>query len=226
METINTIVFSDVHLGSPNSRAYELTQKLKEYRFKRLIINGDMFEDLNFERLTSTHWELLEHIGKLSRRNVEVVWIKGNHDGKFCEFMSYLIGIHVRDEYLWEAGGRRFIALHGNQFDSFISKNVYIGKLLAVLYSAFQRVVSSQLFDWVMMKVADRWLRATEQVAEGAVAYAVKKHCDVVVCGHTHFVYNIKKDGVEYYNTGCWNNKPSYLLAIDEAGIVNYKVVA
>ena len=92
MEHVNTVLFSDVHLGSPNARAYDLLKTLQDYRFKRLIINGDMFEDLNFKRLTSTHWELLEHIGKLSRRDVEVVWIEGNHDAKFIEFMSLMIG--------------------------------------------------------------------------------------------------------------------------------------
>lgn len=222
----DTILFSDVHLGSPNSRAYELLGALKEQRFRRLVINGDMFEDLNFEKLTSTHWELLEHIGKLSRRGVEVVWIEGNHDAKFSEFMSHMIGIPVRREYIWETGGRRILALHGHVFDSFISKNLFIGRLLAVLYATFQRAVSSRIFDFMMMKITDKWMRVTEQVAAGALARAKRKKCDVVVCGHTHFVYNMKKGGIEYYNTGCWNNKPSYLLAIEGDGSVNYKVVA
>ncbi|MFH1369195.1 MAG: UDP-2,3-diacylglucosamine diphosphatase [Elusimicrobiota bacterium] len=226
MEKLNTIIISDVHLGSPNSRAFDLTATLKSMRFKRIVINGDMFEDLNFEKLTSTHWELLEHIGKLSRRDVEVVWIKGNHDGKFQRLMSYMIGIPVREEFIWEAGGRRFIALHGHQFDSFISNNKILGRLLASMYTSFQRVVSSQLFDWIMLKLADRWLRATEQIAGLALEYAVKKKCDVVVCGHTHFMYNITKDSTEYYNTGCWNNKPSYLLAVEDDGSVNLKAVA
>lgn len=224
MERINTIIFSDVHLGSPMSRAYELLGALKEYRFSRLIINGDMFEDLNFEKLTSTHWELLEHIGKLSRRGVEVVWIEGNHDAKFITFMSHMIGIPVRREFVWELNDRRFIALHGHIFDSFISKNPFIGRFFAVAYAVFQRAISSHIFDFIMMKITDKWLRMTEQVARGALLYAKVKKCDVIICGHTHFVYNIKENGIEYFNLGCWNNRPSYLLAVSDDGSVKYKV--
>lgn len=225
METINTVLFSDVHLGSPVSRAYELLQLLKEYKFKKLIIAGDMFEDLNFKYLTSTQWELLEHIGKISRRGVEVIWLQGNHDASFCVLVSHLIGILVRDEYQWRVGGRRFLVLHGHQFDRFMSKNIFIGRLLALVYSRFQRFMSSHFFDYLFVRFSDRWLRLTEDVADEALKYAKKKRADVVICGHTHFKYNEKKDGREYFNLGSWNNKPSYLLLIDDTGKAYFKVL-
>jgi len=226
MNTVNTVVFSDVHLGSPMSRAFDLLQTLKEYHFKKLVILGDMFEDMNFMYLTSTHWELLEHIGKVSRRGVEVVWVEGNHDGKFCDFISLLLGIGVHKEYIWQVGNRRFIGLHGHQFDSFLTNNKIIGPLLAKLYAVFQRRVSSHLFDYLMNKFSDRWLRLSEQISKKAIEHAELKKCDVVVCGHTHVVYNVKHNNVEYFNIGCWNNKPSYLLIIEESGKAYYKVVA
>ena len=226
MNTVNTVVFSDVHLGSPMSRAFDLLQTLKEYHFKKLVILGDMFEDLNFKYLTSTHWELLEHIGKISRRGVEVVWIEGNHDGKFCEFISLLLGIGVHKEYIWEVGGRRFIGLHVHQFVSFLTNIKFIGRVFAMVYASLQRTISSYFFDSLMNKFSDRWLRLTDQIAQKAIENAQRKKCDVAVCGHTHFVYNIKRGNVEYFNTGCWNNKPSYLLIIEDSGKAYYKVVA
>jgi UDP-2,3-diacylglucosamine pyrophosphatase LpxH len=225
MTEVNTVLFSDVHLGLPSSRAYELLNTLKEYRFKRLVIVGDMFDDLNFEFLRSTHWELLEHIGKVSRRNVEVVWIEGNHDAKFYPFISHLIGIPVYKEYIWHTGGRKFMALHGHQFDSFITNDKFLGRFLGWIYTKVQRVISSHFFDFIFMKITDRWLRMTEQVADNAIMHARKKHCDVVVCGHTHFAHNINKNGVEYYNLGCWNNKPSHLLIIEDSGKSYYRIL-
>jgi UDP-2,3-diacylglucosamine pyrophosphatase LpxH len=216
MEMINTVMFSDVHLGSPTSRAYELLNALKEYRFQKLVIVGDMFEDLDFKHLTSTHWELLEHIGKLSRRGVEVIWIEGNHDAKFVRFMANMIGIPVQKEYEWEIAKRKFLALHGHQYDSFITNNIFLGRILAVLYAIFQRFMSSHLFDLILV---------TEQVASLAIEHAKRKHVDIVICGHTHFIYTLKKDGVEYFNLGCWNNAPSYLLAVDDNGSATYKVI-
>ena len=225
MNGTHTLLFSDVHLGSPVSRAYEVLSALKEYRFKKLIINGDMFEDLNFEKLTSTHWELLEHIGKLSRRDVEVVWIAGNHDAKFAKIMAYLIGIPVHDEHIWQIGSRRFLALHGHQFDSFMVYNAVIGKFLAVLYTTLQRMVSSVWLDWVLVSLADRWQRLSRQVADGAIEYSKKHGCDVVICGHTHRKMTQQKADIEYYNLGCCNSMPSHFLTVSNEGIVQYREI-
>ena len=220
MKQAHTVLFSDVHLGSPVARAYDLLNALKQYRFKQLIIAGDMFEDLNFKHLTSTHWELLEHIGKLSRRDVDVVWIEGNHDGQFLELVSHMIGIPAKKEYLWEINGIKFLALHGHQFDNFLSGNPYLGRALAELYSFLQRTISSTFFNMFYAKIADRWQRLTEQVANRALRYARHKWRDVVICGHTHFTYMLKQDNIRHYNLGSWAVKPSHLLVIgDDGGI-------
>ena len=218
-------MFSDVHLGTPKARAFELLGILKEYHYKKLIIVGDMFEDLNFTHLTSTHWELLEHIGKVSRRGVQVVWIEGNHDGRFLEFMSHMIGIPSRKEYAWEVNGRKFITLHGHQFDNFLSANPVLGRTAAAAYAFLQRSISSYFLSFLLDKISDKWQRLTEQVADRAVEYAKKKGSDVIVCGHTHFVYNLRKDGVEYFNLGTWTAKPSYLLAIEDNGNSHFEVI-
>jgi UDP-2,3-diacylglucosamine pyrophosphatase LpxH len=48
----------------------------------------------------------------------------------------------------------------------------------------------------------------------------------VIVCGHTHFVHNIKEQGVEYFNSGCWNNTPSSLFIVQNDGSSQLKVIA
>ncbi len=225
MKQVNTILFSDVHLGSPIARAFDLLGTLKEYHFKKLIIVGDMFEDLNFKHLTSTHWELLEHIGKVSRRGVDVVWVEGNHDGKFLEFMSHMLGIPSRNEYSWEVGGRKFIALHGHKFDNFLSGNPFLGRFAAEAYSLVQRTISSTFISFLSDRIADRWQRLSEQVADMALAYCKKKGADAIICGHTHFVYHLMKDNVEYYNLASWIAKPSYILVVEENGNSHFEVI-
>jgi metallophosphoesterase superfamily enzyme len=82
----NTLILSDLHLGAETSRAREATRVLNENRFERLILLGDIYADLNFARLTKEHWKFLGYIRKLSnpKRNIEVVWVEGNHDGAAC----------------------------------------------------------------------------------------------------------------------------------------------
>jgi hypothetical protein len=93
----DTLILSDLHLGSEISRSAEALELLQSARFRRLILLGDIFADLNFRRLTKEHWEFLSHIRKLSnpRRRKEVVWVEGNHDHGLSEVMSHLVGIPV-----------------------------------------------------------------------------------------------------------------------------------
>ena len=78
----DTVIISDLHLGSEVSRAKAALRMLKENTFSRLILLGDIFCDLNFRRLKKEHWRFLSYIRKLSnpKRNVEVIWVEGNHD--------------------------------------------------------------------------------------------------------------------------------------------------
>src|ERR1043165_8160198 len=119
--TYDTLILSDLHLGSPISRAQEAMRMLKETNFRRLVLLGDIFSDLNFARLTKDHWKFLGHIRKLSnpKRNIEVVWVEGNHDHGLANIMSHLVGVRVYEEYAWEYRGLRHIAIHGHQFDGF-----------------------------------------------------------------------------------------------------------
>jgi metallophosphoesterase superfamily enzyme len=98
----DTIIVSDIHLGSPVSRSGELLQLLKTYSFKWLILNGDVFDDLNFKRLKKDDWEFLNYIRKFSnpKRNCEVAWVAGNHDGA-AEILAHLFGVEVFEEYRW-----------------------------------------------------------------------------------------------------------------------------
>src|SRR5215472_11652811 len=99
----DTLILSDVHLGAETSRAREATRMLKENRFRRLILLGDIFADLNFGRLTKEHWRFLGLIRKLSnpKRNIEVVWVEGNHDHGLADIMSHLVGVRVFQAYRW-----------------------------------------------------------------------------------------------------------------------------
>ena len=78
----DTLILSDLHLGSEISRAAEALQLLRNSSFQRLILLGDIFCDLDFSRLKKEHWNFLSYIRKLSnpKRKTEVVWVEGNHD--------------------------------------------------------------------------------------------------------------------------------------------------
>src|SRR5437879_10253477 len=130
-DLIDTLIISDVHLGSDVSRAKDALHLLQSIKFKRLILLGDIFSDLNFRRLTKEHWKFLGHIRKLSnpKHHVEVVWVEGNHDLGLTEVMSHLVGVPVYQEYAWRYGGKLHMAIHGHQFDRFAVANALVSKI-------------------------------------------------------------------------------------------------
>ena len=132
----DTLILSDLHLGAECSFAREATNLLKQSRFRRLILLGDIFADLNFGRLTKQHWKFLGLIRKLSnpKRNIEVVWVEGNHDHGLSNVMSHLVGVRVYQEYTWQFNGKKHLAIHGHQFDQFVVSTLRLNYLGTLLY--------------------------------------------------------------------------------------------
>jgi UDP-2,3-diacylglucosamine pyrophosphatase LpxH len=218
----DTLILSDVHLGSEVSRAEQATRMLRENRFRRLILLGDIFSDLNFRRLTKEHWKFLSYIRKLSnpKRGVEVVWVEGNHDQGLLDVMSHLVGVKAYQEYSWDFLGRRHIAIHGHQFDRFVVNNLLLSSLGSFLHLQLQRLdFKGKCFSRYVDRLHIRWLRLTEKVAAGATAHARFHQAERIFCGHTHIALHQERDGISYYNSGSWtDSRPTY-ITIDAQGV-------
>jgi UDP-2,3-diacylglucosamine pyrophosphatase LpxH len=203
----DTVIISDLHLGSEVSRAADALEFLEGARFRRLILLGDIFADLNFSRLTKEHWRFLGFIRKLSnpKHGVEVVWVEGNHDHGLTEVMSHLVGVRVYQEYEWSFAGRKHLAIHGHQFDSFAIKNFKVTRLGQLIFLWLQKIdARSKKFARYLDRLNTRWLRLSAQVAQGALSHAKQGQAERIFCGHTHVPLALERDGVEYYNSGAW----------------------
>ena len=64
---VDTFIVSDLHLGLPAARPRDLLEVLEEWRFKRLILLGDVLHDWSFRHLCADTWRLLAHIRRLSQ---------------------------------------------------------------------------------------------------------------------------------------------------------------
>ncbi|HEY1660205.1 MAG TPA: UDP-2,3-diacylglucosamine diphosphatase [Candidatus Sulfotelmatobacter sp.] len=218
----NTLILSDLHLGAPTSRAREATCVLKENVFDRLILLGDIFADLNFARLTKDHWKFLGYIRKLSnpKRNIEVVWVEGNHDHGLTNIMSHLVGVRVYQRYRWRYAGLRHLAIHGHQFDGFQVNNVRLSRGGTSLYLALQKLdFRSKPIARMIDRLNTRWLRMSSKVALGALQYARQHEAERIFCGHTHEALQVQQDGIEYYNSGGWVDSRLTYLTIGEEGV-------
>jgi UDP-2,3-diacylglucosamine pyrophosphatase LpxH len=222
LHVYNTLILSDLHLGAETSRAREATRVLKENRFQRLILLGDIFADLNFARLTKEHWKFLGYIRKLSnpKRNIEVVWVEGNHDHGLTDIMSHLVGIRVYQHYEWDYRGLRHVAIHGHQFDGFQVDRIRLSQWGTSLYLLLQKLdFKSKPIARMIDRLNTRWLRMSPKVAAGALNYAQHHGAGRIFCGHTHEALHVEQDGIQYYNSGGWVDSRLTYLTIDEQGV-------
>jgi UDP-2,3-diacylglucosamine pyrophosphatase LpxH len=221
----DTLILSDLHLGADMSRAREALHVLQDNQYRRLILLGDIFADLNFGRLKKEHWKFLGYIRKLSnpKRKVEVVWVEGNHDHGLTEIMSHLVGVRVYQEYQWEYQGKRHIAVHGHQFDGFVVSNVHVSYLIGtLLYLQLQKWDSkNKTLTRFLDRLGTSWQRLSPKVADGALGYARHHHAARIFCGHTHAAMQ-KTDaehGIEYFNCGAWIDAHPTYITVDEDGV-------
>ena len=223
MAKIDTFIVSDVHLGSAVSRAKELLSVLKAHDFDRLILLGDIFDDLNFSNLEKDHWELLSYIQELSnpKRKIEIVWVLGNHDELIFKVISHFIGIKVTQEYIWEYKNEKYLAIHGHQFDRFLANNKFVSDVASFIYIILQR--SSLRLSRFIKRASKKWLRLSGKIAQGAARHALKKDISYVFCGHTHREAAEVISGVHYFNVGCWTDIPSIFITIGEDVIKIHK---
>lgn len=220
---VDTIIISDLHLGSEVARSKALVMMLKTHLYKRLILNGDVFDDLNFKRLTKDDWKVLSLLRRLSnpRRGIDVVWVVGNHDGGVSEILTHLLGVPVHEEIVFTVAGKRHLAIHGHQFDRWITKHETITAIASWFYLQLQRLDPHHRVSRWVKRTSKKWLRLSDKIAHDASSHGRRRHqAQFVHCGHTHMPGIKQIDDVVYVNSGCWTDKPSTYVAIDHQGDV------
>ncbi|MEW4567949.1 UDP-2,3-diacylglucosamine diphosphatase [Tautonia sp. JC769] len=203
------LIISDLHLGSDVCQARLLEEFLEwaAEHTRELVINGDIFDDLNFKRLSKRHFACLRSIRRHSdREDLRLTWIRGNHDGA-ADVISHLVGVDFLDEYVFDNGTLRLLILHGDQFDHFITKYKWMTSVACGMFYLIQKWVPHRAARWIR-RISKRFQRNSEVVRDGAVEYARARSCDHVTCGHTHAPLEQDVDGIRYVNSGTWTEHP------------------
>lgn len=221
------LIVSDIHLGTPVSRSGVLYEFLKVSTFKKLILNGDIFDDLDFSRLSKDDWALFEYLRKRTNQKdgTEVVWIAGNHDVS-AHTLSRIIGIRVCTEHIFEWNGKKCLAIHGHQFDRFLYANPITSFIATWVYLLIQLLDSrQQRFSRWVKRMSKSWLRLSKKVAKGSSWYGkYLKQAEYVFCGHTHREDHTMEYGVKYWNSGCWTDIPSTYITMNKKGVQSHHV--
>ena len=219
---LDAIILSDLHLGSDNCQAKNIVRLLERVvgggiQVSRLILNGDVFDSIDFRRLNKNHWKVLSLIRKLSDE-IEIIWLCGNHDGS-AEIVSHLLGVTVMDEYWLDSGDQRILILHGHVFDEFLDNHPVLTWLADCVYGFLQWIDRTHYFAKLAKRGSKTFLRSAKKIEDGAVDLARRKGCTAVCCGHTHVAVARTEQSVAYFNSGCWTELPCSYLTVREGKV-------
>lgn len=212
----HTLIISDLHLGSAVSQPEKVLELLESYSFRKLILLGDVFDNMDFRKLTKESWALLTYIGKISKDR-KVRWVMGNHDMGLENIFGSLIDARIYEVYSWQYKHEKYLAIHGHQFDRFLVDNVFLSYLATVIYDLIQRIDSKEKkISRFLKRKSKGWLRLSKKVAHSALLFGKNQGARYVFCGHTHRALKRKDHEIDYYNSGCWTDLPCTYITIDE----------
>ena len=125
------------------------------------MINGDIFDDLNFKRLTKRHFACLKVIRRNSDRDdFRLVWVRGNHDGP-ADIISHIVGVEILDEYVYDNGRVQLLILHGDQFDTFITDYPWLTEIACGIFYFIQKWMPHRAARWIR-RITKRWQRNSQ----------------------------------------------------------------
>ena len=216
-----SIWISDVHFGTRACKAEFLIDFLERAECERLYLVGDMIDFWNLKSgwyWPATHSKALQMIMEMAARGVRVIYVPGNHDELFRDYAGSVFGgVQVAPQIIHEtADGRRFLVIHGDEFDSIVK------------HSKWLAVIGSDMYDFLLY--ANRWVNfvrrrlgfsywslaaylkhkvknAVNYISnfEQALAHEARRHhVDGVICGHIHKAALEHVGGVLYVNDGDW----------------------
>ena len=220
---VRSVFVSDVHLGTPECQAGRLLEFLKAYDCEKLFLVGDII-DFWAMRARGIAWDeeqntVVQKILRRARHDVEVVFIPGNHDEAVREHAGTFFGnIRVEREHVHTAAdGRRYLLIHGDEFDQVTRYHRWLAYLGDSAYSVLVRL--NMWLSWVRrrLKIRGYWslAGAAKRQVKGALSfifdfeesvlqYARKQGVDGVICGHIHHATRRESEGVTYMNCGDW----------------------
>lgn len=222
MPTVRSIFLSDIHLGTRACQAERLIEFLRSYAAENVFLVGDIVDFWAMRRnivWTPAQNTFVQKILRRARRGERVVFIPGNHDEALRDYLGIAFGdIEIVGEHVHElADGRRFLLLHGDEFDQITCHHRWIAVLGDVMYDFLVRLNATLSFIrrrfgmhcyWSLAGYAKRRVKKALQFIfdfEDAAMHAARQRgLDGIICGHIHSAAIRQVNGVSYVNCGDW----------------------
>lgn len=229
IRSYRAVFISDIHLGTKGCQAELLLDFIRHIECDTLYLVGDIID--GWKLRSGWHWpqshnDVVQKILRMARKGVNVIYVPGNHDDRVREFVGVHFGgvVVARDAIHETADGKRFLVLHGDEFDGVVQHARWLAFVGDYAYRAL--IATNTLFNRVRRRMGfgywslSAFLKTKVKNAlqfvenfEAAVAdEARRRGVDGVICGHIHKAEMRDIDGIAYINDGDWVESCSALV--------------
>ncbi len=219
---VRTVFLSDIHLGTADSKAREVTEFLRHLRCEKLVLNGDIIDGWALRRGSKwrkRHSRFIRKVLKMTEReNTEVIYCRGNHDDILDRFLPLAFGSikFVKEHLHLGVDGKRYLVVHGDGFDSVSTNYRWLAALGAIGYDSML-VINRWYNRWRAWR-GKEYFSLSQRVkakVKSAVSfvdnyelqlqeYARRRGCDGIICGHIHTPEDRVVGDIRYLNSGDW----------------------
>jgi len=216
-----TLFLSDIHLGTKACQAEALLDFLRNFDADTIYLVGDVIDFWRIKR--SPHWpqahnDVIQKLLRKVRKGSQLIFIPGNHDEALRSYCGQQFGgVEFKLNDIHEtADGRRFVVMHGDEFDVVIRYVKWLALLGDWAYvvalsvnTVFNKVRRTfGLSYWSLsgylkhkVKKAVNYIGDFESALIGE---ARRQQADGVICGHIHHPAIRQFEDILYVNTGDW----------------------
>jgi UDP-2,3-diacylglucosamine pyrophosphatase LpxH len=227
------LFISDIHLGTKACQAEALLDFMRRHEAPKIYLVGDIVDFWRIRRgiyWPQSHNDVLQKLLRKVRKGTELVYIPGNHDEAMRDYCgSQFGGVAIERQTIHVgADGRRYLIMHGDEFDVVVRYAKWLAFLgdwsytMALWFNMHLNVVRRwfgmpywSLSAYLKHKVK----RAVSYIGEfeTALSQEARRHgAQGVICGHIHHAAMRQVGDVIYINTGDWVESCTALAETEE----------
>ncbi|MBN2460283.1 MAG: UDP-2,3-diacylglucosamine diphosphatase [Candidatus Cloacimonetes bacterium] len=196
-----------------------------------LILNGDIF-DLWFcwrRVIIKDYFPVLKILADLRESGCRLIFIAGNHDFWFGDFLKKYLGIEIYPDCFQEVlAGKKVFAAHG---DLYTINDIRYKIFRFFIRKKIPRFIFSIIHPDLALNIGLLFSRSSRRKiipprlntlrAQGLLKYAQmhRDDYDIMVMGHSHLPVSQTIGNLTYINTGDWLQHNTY-AELNNSGII------
>jgi len=222
MSHYKTIIVSDVHMPSPESKNQRFLTWLEQQTFDQLIFNGDIIDGVHIKLFgwwKAKHEQRIKDVIRIARHQwVRIEYILGNHEINIKKIVPRLAhDVDILHDKIYTSGDTTYYICHGHQFNkkeekitpfscitfAWITVFYWINRCYNTIRNIFWLPYQS-LISRIKPLGKRLLVGGRPRFEQKIIATCREKHVQWVICGHLHKAECSVIGGFHYLNSGDW----------------------